>query len=60
MAKEYFKANNIAYDEKNVTNPEFRKELLGMGLRSVPVIFVNEERMVGFDQQAFEDLYQNA
>ena len=57
LAKEYFNANSISYEEKNTSDPVFRKELLVLGVRSVPTIFVDEEYMVGFDEGSFEELY---
>jgi len=57
LAKEYFNANDISYEEKNTSDPVFRKELLALGVRSVPTIFVGEEYMVGFDEGSFEELY---
>lgn len=57
MAKEYFKANEIEFEEKNTSNPVFRKELLAIGVRSVPTIYVGEQYMVGFDEGQFEELY---
>ena len=47
LAKEYFNANSISYEEKNTSDPVFRKELLALGVRSVPTIFVDEEYIVG-------------
>ena len=38
MAKEYFNANGIQIEEKNTSHPEYRKELLAIGVRSVPTI----------------------
>jgi glutaredoxin len=58
LAKEYFKANGIAYEEKNTSDPVFRKELLSIGVRSVPTIYVDDKYMVGFDEGAFEELYK--
>lgn len=55
-AKEYFKENNISYEEKNVKNPTFRKELMAMGIMSVPVIKIDGETVVGFDEEAIEEL----
>lgn len=55
-AKEYFKENNISYEEKNVKDPTFRKELMAMGIMSVPVIKIEEETVVGFDEEAIENL----
>lgn len=55
-AKEYFKENNISYEEKNVKDPTYRKELMAMGIMSVPVIKIDGETVVGFDEEAIEDL----
>jgi len=60
LAKEYFKANDIAYEEKNTSIPEYRKELLNLGVRSVPIIFVDEKYMVGFEEGSFEELYSGS
>lgn len=60
LAKEYFEEKNIAFEEKNISKPEFRKEILALGLRSVPVIFVDDEYMVGFNEGEFEELYAGA
>jgi len=60
LAKEYFEEKEIAYEEKNTSQPEFRKEILALGLRSVPVIFVDDKYMVGFDEGSFEELYTGA
>lgn len=55
-AKEYFKENNISYEERNVKDPTFRKELMAMGIMSVPVIKIDGETVVGFDEEAIEEL----
>lgn len=58
LAKEYFQENDIKYEEKSTMKPEFRKELIGLGVRSVPTIFVDDKYMVGFEVGAFEELYK--
>lgn len=58
LAKEYFQENDIKYEEKSTIKPEFRKELIGLGVRSVPTIFVDDKYMVGFEVGAFEELYK--
>ena len=52
MAKEFFKANNIAYTEYNVAGDmERRKEMIEKsGQMGVPVIIIGEELIVGFDK----------
>jgi len=52
MAKEYFKQKNIQYEEINVTgNVEKQKELVQKsGQFGVPVIFINDKIILGFDR----------
>lgn len=52
MAKEYFKANNVAYTEYNVASDlEKRKEMMEKsGQLGVPVIIIGDELTVGFDK----------
>ena len=57
QAKEYFKQNNIEYVEHNINrNSEARKELIGMGYMSVPVILIDEDHVLGFDLKRIEKL----
>ena len=49
QAKEFFKAHNVGFVEKNIANDDAtRDELLSLGYRAVPVIKVGGETMVGF------------
>jgi glutaredoxin 3 len=51
-AKDFFKGNNIEYTEHNIsTDIEAKKELIKKGYRSVPVININGEEMMGFDKE---------
>ena len=51
-AKEFFKESNIEFTEHNIsTNLEAKKELIKKGYRSVPVININGEEMMGFDKE---------
>jgi glutaredoxin 3 len=51
-AKDFFKENNIEYTEHNIsTDPEAKKELIKKGYRSVPVININGEEMLGYDKE---------
>lgn len=54
MAKEFFKAHNVAFQEFNVaTDLEKRKEMIERsGQMGVPVIDIDGELMVGFDEMA--------
>lgn len=58
MAKEYFKANNIAYTEYNVgTDAEKRQEMIDMTHQlGVPVIVVGDTAMVGFQESKVAEL----
>lgn len=55
-AKNYLKQNNIEFEEKNIGSDENRKELVSMGLRSVPVLIIDDEVVVGFDQDKIDSL----
>ncbi len=52
MAKDYFKANNLSYTDHDVaSDPKLREELVTKsGQMGVPVIFIDDEMIVGFDQ----------
>jgi len=56
MAKEFFKKNNIAYEEFNVAEDEkAREEMVDKSHQlGVPVIGVGGEIIVGFDRGALE------
>ncbi|WP_430884557.1 glutaredoxin family protein [Fusibacter sp. JL216-2] len=57
MAKDYFNENNIPFEEKNVsTDAEARKELMKAGFMGVPVIYVDDEVIQGFDKTKLEEL----
>ncbi len=57
-AKEFFKANNIPYTEYNVgIDPVKRKEMVEKsGQLGVPVITVDTEVIVGFDEERLQVL----
>jgi len=52
MAKEFFKDNNISYTEYNVASDlEKKKEMIDKsGQMGVPVIFIGDEMIIGFDE----------
>lgn len=52
MAKEFFKDNEVAYTEHDVAaDTEKRQEMVERsGQMGVPVIFIGEEMIVGFDE----------
>lgn len=51
-AKAFFKENNVEYTEYDVsTNAEKREEMIEKsGQMGVPVIFVDDQMLVGFDE----------
>ncbi len=56
-AKAYMNENNIEYVEKDVTkDAEARMELMQKGYRGVPIIRIDGEDIVGFDQQRIQEL----
>ena len=56
MTKEFFKKNNIKYEEINVeTDQKAAEEMIEKsGQMGVPVIEVNDEIIVGFNRPALE------
>lgn len=56
-AKDYLDSINCEYTEKNIsTDAEARKELIQKGFMGVPVIYVGEEVIQGFDKVKLEKL----
>ena len=63
MTKEYFKAKNVAYEEKNVaTDAAARDEMItSSGQMGVPVIKITDEKgdssiVIGFDREHLQEL----
>ena len=58
MAKEYFKKNNVAYEEYNVASDEkARKEMVDVSHQlGVPVIKIDDYVVVGFDRETLAQL----
>lgn len=62
QAKEYLSAKGLDFDAIDVTaSPEAMKEMRAVsgGARSVPVIVVGREVIIGFDQGALDRALQN-
>ena len=57
-AKEFFKENNISYEEYDVaSDAEKREEMIQKsGQMSVPVIFVGDEMVIGFNKDKLSKL----
>lgn len=57
QAKDFLKENHVDYVEKNVsTDMQARKELMAKGHMGVPVIYVDDVEMVGFDKAKLKEL----
>ena len=58
MAKEYFKANNVAYTEHDVASDVVQgKEMIDKsGQMGVPVIIIDSELIVGFNKPLISKL----
>lgn len=58
MAKEFFAKNNVAYEEHDVAlNMKAREEMVNKSHQlGVPVIDIDNNIVVGFDQKTIEDL----
>ncbi len=58
MAKEYFKANNVQYEEFNVAaDAEKRKEMIEKsGQIGVPVILIDNNVVVGYNRPKLAQL----
>ncbi len=58
MAKDFFTEKGVAYDEYNVgTDLEKRKEMIEKsGQMGVPVIFVDNDMVIGFDKAKLASL----
>jgi glutaredoxin-like YruB-family protein len=58
MAKDFFKENNVEYTEKNVEiDGEALKEMVEKsGQMGVPVIDIDNQIIIGFDEEAFRNI----
>ncbi len=58
LSKEFFKSNNVEYTDYDVASDlEKRKEMVDRsGQMGVPVIFIDDDMIIGFDQQRITSL----
>jgi len=58
MAKEFFKENNVEFTDHDVASDvEMRKEMIDKsGQMGVPVIFIGEDMVIGFDKPKITEL----
>lgn len=59
-AKEFFKENNVAFTDHNVAaDPDKAREMMTRsGQMGVPVIFVDDAQVVGFDEARLRQLLE--
>ena len=51
-AKEFFNDSNIPFTEHNISiDKEAKTEIMKMGYRSVPLIVIDGEKILGFDKE---------
>ena len=55
-AKEYFEKNNLEVIEYNISNQEYKRELIKKGYLSVPVIVIDGQDVLGFDLPRIKQL----
>ena len=55
-AKEYFQNNNLEFIEYNISNQEYKRELIKKGYLSVPVIVIDGQDVLGFDLARIKQL----
>jgi len=60
MAKDFFEENNIEYTEHDVsTDAEKRQEMIEKsGQMGVPVIFVDNDMIIGFDKEKISQMLE--
>ncbi|GIP38037.1 hypothetical protein J31TS4_13170 [Paenibacillus sp. J31TS4] len=57
QVKKYLQTNNIEYVEKNVElNEAFAEELWNMGMQSVPVTVIGENKILGMNVTKFKQV----
>jgi glutaredoxin 3 len=58
-AMDYFNEKSIEYTEHNISSDaEARKELMKKGYRSVPLIVIDGQEILGFDQDKVNSLLE--
>lgn len=55
LAKNYLRSKGIQFETRNIKEPIYRRELMQMRLRGVPVIKVDDAVIVGFDRYAIDE-----
>ena len=56
-AKQYFEEKGVAFEERSVDNPEYRRQLIeDYKGRATPTIVAGDEVIVGFNQEKVDAL----
>ncbi|MCI6277969.1 MAG: glutaredoxin family protein [Clostridium sp.] len=55
LTKNYLRSKGIQFETRNIKEPVYRRELMQMRLRGVPVIKVDDAVIVGFDRYAIDE-----
>jgi glutaredoxin len=57
-ARRYFKAHNIAYRDFDIENdPKAKKRFKSLGGQGVPLILVGKNKISGFNEKSFKQVY---
>lgn len=57
MVKDYLNEKSVPFEERNVSSDkEARKELMSKGFMGVPVVYINEDVIQGFDKNKIDEL----
>ncbi|MEA1975880.1 MAG: glutaredoxin family protein [Bacillota bacterium] len=57
MVKEYLNDKGVEFTELNIsTDAEARKELISKGFMGVPVVYIDDEVVQGFDKKRLDEL----
>ena len=56
-AKDFLKEHNFTYEEHDASTPQVREELVEKtGQLGVPVIYINDEMILGYDETKLREL----
>ena len=51
----WLQERQVPYEERKISDPEIKKELMLMGYHTTPVILINETAVVGFSPSKLEE-----
>ena len=57
IVKDYLSQKGVEFEERDIrANPQYVKELIGMGHRATPITMVDGETVVGADREKLDEL----